>query len=200
MKKLKLAIALGFAVALVAALTTQAFAYPPFMAKARKYGAKDCTFCHVAPEGGPPWNDRGQWLINEKGKRGAEVIDVDWLADYKPGASPDQKPAEQKPPDDKKQGDPPAASSGAKVDPKVFDAYVGDYEMPRGTLHVIKENDHLFGLPDDGNKEELIPVTETEFKVPAVNASVKFVKDSSGKVTHAIIKVEEREIQAKKVK
>ena len=53
------------------------------MAKARKYGAKDCTFCHVEPEGGPPWNARGQWLVEEKERRKAEVIDVDWLKEYK---------------------------------------------------------------------------------------------------------------------
>ena len=195
MKKLKLAIALGFAVALIAALTTQAFAYPPFMAKARKYGAKDCTFCHVAPEGGPPWNDRGQWLISEKGKRGAEVVDVDWLADYKPGA-----PQEQKPADDKKPGDSATAKPGAKVDPKIFDAYVGDYETPFGTLHITKENDHLYGQPEDETKEELIPDNETDFRVPTVDAKVKFVKDEKGKVTHLLLNLKGQELQAKKIK
>jgi len=37
------------------------------------------------PEGGPPWNARGQWLIKEKERRGAEIVDVEWLAEYKPG-------------------------------------------------------------------------------------------------------------------
>jgi hypothetical protein len=191
---------LGFVVALIAAFATQTFGYPPFLAKARKFGAKDCTFCHVAPEGGPPWNERGQWLMAQKEKRGAEVIDVEWLADYKPGASSDKKPADDSKPAQPKPADPPAAKSDAKVDPKVFDAYVGQYETPFGTLDITKEDDHLYGQPDGRSKEELIPETETEFKIPAVSVKVKFVKDANGKVTHLMLNIEGQEIQAKKIK
>ena len=72
---------------MTAGLADQALAYPPFMIKAQKYGAKDCTFCHVDPLGGPPWTERGKWLIEEKERRKADVVDVDWLADYKPDKS-----------------------------------------------------------------------------------------------------------------
>ena len=95
MKSFKVAIASAFIAATVVALAGQTFGYPPFLAKARKFGAKDCTFCHVDPDGGPPWNDRGKWLITEKERRGAETVDVEWLADYKPGKAEDKKPAEQ---------------------------------------------------------------------------------------------------------
>ncbi|HWC76940.1 MAG TPA: nuclear transport factor 2 family protein [Blastocatellia bacterium] len=87
MTRAKLFIALIFVAAFIAALATESFGYPPFVAKARKFGAKDCTFCHVDELGGPPWNDRGKWLIAEKARRKADAIDADWLADYKPGAS-----------------------------------------------------------------------------------------------------------------
>lgn len=93
MRRLKIAVALAFAIAIIATLATESLAFPPFVAKSRKFGAKDCTFCHVEPEGGPPWNDRGKWLIAEKERRGAEAVDVEWLADYKPGAQ-DKKPVE----------------------------------------------------------------------------------------------------------
>ena len=63
------------------ALTTQA--YPPFLRKAQKFGAKDCLFCHEKAEGGEGWNKRGQWLIAEKEKRKADAIDVEWLSEYK---------------------------------------------------------------------------------------------------------------------
>ena len=69
------------AIVLGSAMTTKA--YPPFLKKAAKFGAKDCLFCHKQPEGGEGWNDRGNWLIAEKDKRKADVIDVEWLADYK---------------------------------------------------------------------------------------------------------------------
>jgi len=74
-----------FVISTIGWVSHQSLAYPPFVAKAKRFGAKDCTFCHVAPEGGPPWNARGNWLIKEKEKRGADAVDVDWLAEYKSG-------------------------------------------------------------------------------------------------------------------
>src|ERR1051325_7632080 len=116
-KRFKLIIAVSFIAAVITAMVTQSFADPPFLAKARKFGAKDCTFCHVAPEGGAPWNARGQWLIKEKERRGADAIDVEWLAEYKEGGDKPavDKPAQAKPAD--KPTDKPAA---VKVDPKVY--------------------------------------------------------------------------------
>ena len=84
MKKIKIIIALIFAASMIGALAGRSFGYPPFLAKARKFGAKDCTFCHVEPDGGAPWNARGQWLIQEKERRKADAVDVEWLAEYKP--------------------------------------------------------------------------------------------------------------------
>src|SRR5262249_17250891 len=59
---------------------SRSLAYQSFMTKAKKYGAKDCLFCHEHEDGGEGWNDRGRWLMEQKAKRGAEKIDVDWLA------------------------------------------------------------------------------------------------------------------------
>jgi hypothetical protein len=191
-KRIKIVITVSFVLVVLAAIATQSFAYPPFLAKSRKFGAKDCTFCHVAPEGGAPWNARGQWLIKEKERRGADSVDVEWLADYKEGA-PDSKPAE-----DKK---PAAAPTAVKVDPKVYDAYVGQYEAPFGVLTITKDGDKLFGAPEGEEKAELVPQSATEFDVPSVGVKVKFVKDSSGKVTHIVLSGHgDEEIQAKKIK
>src|SRR5437588_6679124 len=180
-KRFKLIIAISFVAAIVAAMVTQSFAYPPFLAKARKFGAKDCTYCHVAPEGGAPWNARGQWLIKEKERRGADAVDVEWLAEYKEGSMDDKKPADLKPADDKK------PVQAAKVDPKVYDAYVGQYDAPFGVLTISRDGDKLYGAPEGQEKAELVPTSETEFNVPSVGVKVKFVKDDSGKVTHMIL-------------
>jgi ketosteroid isomerase-like protein len=107
-KNIKVAIALVFVGALVAALAGESFGYPLFLNKSRKFGAKDCTFCHIAPEGGAPWNERGQWLIEEKARRGADAIDIEWLAEYKPG-----KKAEDKKTEDRKPADTVATSTAA---------------------------------------------------------------------------------------
>jgi hypothetical protein len=196
-KRFKLIIAASFVVAVVAAMVTQSFAYPPFLAKARKFGAKDCTFCHVLPEGGAPWNARGQWMMKEKERRGADAVDVEWLADYKEGGMEDKKPTETKPADDKK---PAETTAKVKIDPKVYDAYVGQYETPFGTLTISKEGDKLYGQPDGDSKEELVPDSETDFSVPNVGVKVKFVKDDSGKVTHLTLDVQGQEVKAKKIK
>ncbi len=197
MKRFKLIIAASFVVAIVSAVVTQSFAYPPFLAKAKKFGAKDCTFCHVAPEGGAPWNARGQWLIKEKERRGADSIDVEWLAEYKEGSGDVKKPAEVKPAETK-----PAETTTkvVKVDTKVLDTYTGQYDAPFGVLTISRDGDKLFGAPEGQEKAELIAISETDFDVPSVGVKVKFVKDGSGKVTHMVLNHEGEEIQAKKIK
>ena len=192
MKSLKLFIALIFVAAIIAAFATQAFGYPPLLAKAKKFGAKDCTFCHVDPEGGPPWNDRGKWLISEKERRGADTVDVEWLADYKPGKAADQKPAEAA-----KSTDVKAAPAG-KADPKTFDDYVGAYELPIGILDITHEGDKLFGQPRGDSKEELIPQDDGSFSVTNVNAKVRFTRDDKGKVIEIVVNLNDQEMKGKK--
>jgi hypothetical protein len=62
---------------------SQALAYPQFEEAARPMGARGCTYCHTTAHG-TGWNKRGQWLIREKTRRGAERVDVDWLSEYHP--------------------------------------------------------------------------------------------------------------------
>lgn len=86
------------ATVLGSALTTRA--YPPFVRKAAKFGAKDCMFCHTKAEGGEGWNDRGNWLIKQKDERKADAIDPEWLADYKEADKKDgdkEEPKKEKP-------------------------------------------------------------------------------------------------------
>jgi hypothetical protein len=83
-KTIKLTLAMVFVAAIITTLLTPALAFPPFVSKARKFGAKDCKFCHVNAEGGSPHNARGNWLIKEKERRNADEVDPDWLAGYKP--------------------------------------------------------------------------------------------------------------------
>jgi hypothetical protein len=190
LRNIKIAIALVFCSALVTAVAAPAFGYPPFLAKAKKFGAKDCTFCHVQPEGGPPFAPRGEWLVAEKERRKADVVNPEWLADYKPGeAAKAEKPAE-----------PSKGADAVKVDAKVLDSYVGRYELPIFVLAITKEGDRLFGQPEGDTKEELTPESETEFKVERVNAKVKFVKDDKGEVTGIVVTLNGQEIQGKRLK
>jgi ketosteroid isomerase-like protein len=330
-RKIKVVISFVFIAAVVGALAAEAFGYPPFVAKARKFGAKDCTFCHVDPAGGPPWNEVGQWLVDEKERRKADAIDVEWLAEYfkkEKGKKNDETSAapvsqgaggaveqellklerewldaylkrdvaamerieaddfiithadgrvftkadeianlkkstgqsdpsmsftteetrvrifgdtailtgvfvaKQKDSTERSRytdvyvkrngrwqvaashmtriGPPPArpqssaqaaaTTSPAKVDPKVYDGYIGQYDTQFGPLNITREGDKLFGQPEGDTKEELVPESETVFNVPAVGAKITFVKDAGGKVTHMLINLQGQEMQAKKVK
>jgi hypothetical protein len=202
LKSIKIAVAVVFIAGIVAALAGQTFGYPPLLVKARKFGAKDCTFCHVDPEGGPPWNERGQWLIKEKERRGAETVDVEWLAEYKPGKVEAPKPGDSKPgdskPDDKKPSMPTAPAG--KADPKTFDDYVGEYDLPIGILVLTHEGDKLFGQPKGDSKEELRPEDDGSFTVSTVNAKAKFIRDEKGKVIEIVITLNDQEMRGKKTK
>jgi len=197
LKSLKIAIVTVFIVGIVAALAAPTFGYPPLLVKARKFGAKDCTYCHVDPEGGPPWNERGQWLIKEKERRGAETVDVEWLAEYKGKAEAPKTGEAAKPVD--KNPSPPAAQTG-KADPKTFDDYVGEYEAPIGILVITHEGDKLFGQPKGDTKEELKPEDDGSFSVTNVNANVRFIRDDKGKVIEIVVKLNDQEMKGKKIK
>ena len=69
------------------ALTSTSSATLPMQKKAKELGfsVQDCTYCHVEKmpkKGAMTLNDRGKWLLAEKGKRNAKEIDVSWLKDY----------------------------------------------------------------------------------------------------------------------
>jgi len=83
-KTIKIAMVMVFLAGIIFAAMTPAHAFPPFVSQARKFGAKDCRFCHVNAEGGSPHNTRGNWLIKEKERRNADAVDPEWLAGYKP--------------------------------------------------------------------------------------------------------------------
>jgi hypothetical protein len=92
LNRFKVAVFLLFVAGAVVSLAGQALGYPPFLIKARKFGAKDCTFCHVDPDGGPPFAARGQWLIEEKERRKADPVDDERLGNYKAGDAAAAKP------------------------------------------------------------------------------------------------------------
>jgi CubicO group peptidase (beta-lactamase class C family) len=74
----------------------------------------------------------------------------------------------------------------AKVDAKVYDAYIGKYDYSKAIMTVTREGNQLFAQITGQPKFEIFPKSETEFFWKDVNAQVTFVKDKSGKVTKAI--------------
>jgi CubicO group peptidase (beta-lactamase class C family) len=75
-----------------------------------------------------------------------------------------------------------------KVDPKIFDAYVGEYELaPNRIFTIRKEGDRLMAALTGQPQSELFPESETKFFLKVVDAQFTFVKDDKGEVTHLIL-------------
>ena len=75
-----------------------------------------------------------------------------------------------------------------KIDPKILDAYVGQYELnPNFIFTMTREGDSLMTQATGQPKFELFPESETKFFLKVVDAQVTFVKDDKGAVTHIIL-------------
>ncbi len=88
-----------------------------------------------------------------------------------------------------------------KVDTSGFDAYVGDYEVtPSFTLTISRDGDKLFGQGTGQAKMEVEAVSDTQFTMPQVKASISFEKDAAGKVVGLLLSQGSRSAKAKKIK
>jgi CubicO group peptidase (beta-lactamase class C family) len=89
----------------------------------------------------------------------------------------------------------------AKVDPKIYDAYVGEYELGPGFVFTVtREGDRLMIQATGQPKTELFPTSETNFFPRVVRADFTFVKDAEGRVTQLILNQGGRQQPAKKIK
>ena len=92
------------------------------------------------------------------------------------------------------------SKKGAKVDPKIYDAYIGQYELaPNFILTISKKDNHLFAQATGQDRNEIFPESETEFFLKIVDAQITFVKDGKGKVTELILHQGGQDIPAKKI-
>lgn len=89
-----------------------------------------------------------------------------------------------------------------KVDPNIYDAYVGQYDLPMGLLTITREGDKLMGhAAGEPSKAELVPQSATQFFIRGPGeVQITFVKNSNEQVTHISVQVRGREFQGKKVK
>jgi CubicO group peptidase (beta-lactamase class C family)/ketosteroid isomerase-like protein len=94
-----------------------------------------------------------------------------------------------------------AAHKLVKVDPKIYDQYVGLYEINHETIvTVTRDGDRLMAQPSGDAAFELFPESETAFFVrPPADATVTFVKDAGGKISHAVVTRDSRKTNAKRL-
>jgi len=88
----------------------------------------------------------------------------------------------------------------AKVDPAIYRAYIGDYELGPGLIITIRrENDRLFARANWFARTELLPESETSY-FSLNGLSITFVKNGRGVVTGIVVHQGERDWRAKKIK
>ena len=95
----------------------------------------------------------------------------------------------------------PVERTVVKLDPKVYDQYVGQYEVaPNFILTVTKEGEKLMSQATGQPKFELLPVSEVAFFIKDISALFIFMRGQSGEVERMITVQDGLIIPAKRVK
>jgi len=95
----------------------------------------------------------------------------------------------------------PTERTSIKVDSKIYDDYVGQYEIASNVLlDITKEGEKLMSQTTGQAKMELLPESEIEFFIKGFTAQFVFVRDGTGKVTKLIINQEGQRVTANRVK
>jgi CubicO group peptidase (beta-lactamase class C family) len=77
----------------------------------------------------------------------------------------------------------------AAVDPKVYDTYVGEYQItPTFALKVTRDGDRLMTQATGQPPVEVFPESTTRFFLKVVDAQITFVTGEDGRVTHLILR------------
>ena len=91
----------------------------------------------------------------------------------------------------------PPRRRAAKVDPDVYDAYVGRYEInPSVAIAVTREGDQLAVQATGQAKDFAVPESDTTFFSRISPSRLSFVKDGSGVVNRLVIHDGDRDIPA----
>lgn len=92
-------------------------------------------------------------------------------------------------------------SNGIKVNGKILETYVGEYEItPEMSFSVTKEKDGIFVQAPGQDKFEIFADTENKFFTKVNDAEFEFVIDDSGRGTKIILNQGGRQAEAMKVK
>ena len=82
----------------------------------------------------------------------------------------------------------PPERKAVPVDPQIFEAYAGEYEVAPGILITVSREGGQFWLQATSRpRVELLAQSETVFFFKDADAQITFVKDASGKVTHLVL-------------
>jgi CubicO group peptidase (beta-lactamase class C family) len=95
---------------------------------------------------------------------------------------------------------PPKEHKEIAFDPKLFDRYVGQYQLaPSFILTVTREGDQLFAQATGQPKVQIFPESEREFFLKVVDAQITFETDSTGRATGLVLHQNGANMPAKRV-
>jgi Beta-lactamase class C and other penicillin binding proteins len=95
----------------------------------------------------------------------------------------------------------PKERKAIKLEAKILDAYVGDYQLaPNFVITISREGDQFFAQATGQGKLELFAETETDFFFKVVDAQVTFVKGDKGQVTSLVLHQNGVDQRATKIK
>ena len=72
------------------------------------------------------------------------------------------------------------------VDPKLYDGYIGTYQVNDSRMTFAREGDHLL-VETNGQKFQLFPESVRDFFFKVVNDQITFVTDGNGRATELIL-------------
>ncbi|MBU1631116.1 MAG: serine hydrolase [Candidatus Omnitrophica bacterium] len=97
--------------------------------------------------------------------------------------------------------EPSKGRTAIKLDPKIYDAYVGQYELaPNFIITIIREGDGLYAQATGQGKFEVFPEAETKFFYKVVDAQIMFNLSEAGVVESLTLYQGGREMTANKFK
>jgi CubicO group peptidase (beta-lactamase class C family) len=95
---------------------------------------------------------------------------------------------------------PPKQHKEIAVDPKLFDAYVGRYQLaPNFILTVTREDDKLFVQATGQPKFQIFPESALEFFLKVVDAQITFETDSTGRAVSLVLHQNGRNAPGKRI-
>ncbi len=100
------------------------------------------------------------------------------------------------------EGEPPPAKEHKEiaVDPKIFDGYVGRYQLaPNFVLTVTREGNHLFVQATAQPKFEVFAESDHEYFYKVVDAQLTFVVDANGRATGVVLHQNGRNVPANRI-
>jgi serine beta-lactamase-like protein LACTB, mitochondrial len=96
-------------------------------------------------------------------------------------------------------GLPPSDHKEIIVDPKLYESYLGSYEVSSVVIGIVREGDHLFAQIN-GQKNEIFPVSLRDYFFKTFDSQITFVTDGNGRATELILHEGGTDVLAKRIR